>query len=238
MNAPSAVASPRSLPEGRRRAVHAAAAVVRALVVTSAAGFALVACSTLERSRDVGNPAVQGKTLALQVCSNCHGVDGNSTSPNFPRLAAQPEPYLVVQLQSFRGHDRRDPAGFEYMWGLSRKLTDAQIAGIASYFHDQTPRPNPAGSGVEAAAGRAIFQDGLPEQHVPACASCHGANGEGHDQFPRLAGQHADYVKKQLLVFQRTEERPEGAVMKVVAHELRPAQIAAVADYVQGIAAR
>ncbi|MGE5170004.1 MAG: c-type cytochrome [Rudaea sp.] len=206
--------------------------------MAAAAGLALGGCSTLERSRDVGNPAVPGKTLALQVCSNCHGVDGNSTSPNFPRLAAQQEPYLVLQLESFRAHDRRDPAGFEYMWGLSRKLTDAQIAGIASYFHDQAPAPNPAGSGPEASTGKAIFQTGLPEQHVPACASCHGENGEGHDQFPRLAGQHADYVKKQLLVFQRTDERPEGAVMKVVAHELRPPQIAAVADYVQGIATR
>jgi len=67
--------------------------------------------------------------------------------------------------------------------------------------------------------------------------SCHGANAEGHDQFPRLAGQHADYVVKQLIVFQRSDERPEGAVMKVVAHELRPAQIAEIAAYVQGLAA-
>jgi cytochrome c553 len=238
MAAARIVASPRPAPGRGRRAIDAAASIARMLGVICGAGFALAACSTLERSRDVGNPAVPGKTLALQVCSNCHGVDGNSTSPNFPRLAAQPEPYLVLQLKSFRGHDRRDPAGFEYMWGLSRKLTDAQIAGIASYFHDQAATSNPAGGGPEAAAGKAIFQAGLPEQHVPACASCHGTHGEGHDQFPRLAGQHADYVRKQLLVFQRTEERPEGAVMKVVAHELRPSQIVAVADYVQGIGTR
>jgi cytochrome c553 len=210
----------------------------RRVRVLSAAmiAIALAGCANIERSRDVGNPDVAGKTLALQVCSNCHGVDGNSISPNFPRLAAQPEPYLVTQLKSFRGHDRRDPAGFEYMWGLSRKLTDAQIEGIAAYFHAAAPRPNPARSGPNAQLGKAIFEHGLPDQHVPACATCHGENGQGRDQFPRLAGQHADYVRKQLLVFQRTEERPEGAVMKVVAHELAPAQIAAVADYVQGIA--
>jgi cytochrome c553 len=199
------------------------------------ASLVLTACANIERSRDVGNPNVAGSTLALQVCSNCHGIDGNSTSPNFPRLVAQPQPYLVTQLKSFREHHRSDPAGFEYMWGLSRKLTDAQIDGIAAYFHDATPMPNPAGSGPDAEAGKAIFESGLPDQHVPACASCHGDNGQGHEQFPRLAGQHADYVRKQLLVFQRTDERPEGAVMKVVAHELAPAQIAAVADYVQGI---
>jgi cytochrome c553 len=207
-----------------------------AIVGTAIAAFALGGCAGVDRSRDVGNAAVAGKTLAMQVCSNCHGVDGNATSPNFPRLAAQPEQYLAVQLKSFRAHDRRDPAGFEYMWGLSRNLTDAQVDGIAAYFHAAAAKPNPAGSGPSAAVGKAIFDNGLPDQHVPACATCHGAEAEGHDQFPRLAGQHADYVRKQLLVFQRTEERPEGAVMKVVAHELQPPQIAAVADYVQGIA--
>jgi cytochrome c553 len=210
----------------------------RNVAALALAACAFAGCANVERSRDVDNPSVAGKTLALQVCSNCHGVDGNSISPNFPRLAAQAQAYLVTQLKSFRGHNRRDPAGFEYMWGLSRKLTDAQIDGIATYFHDATPRPNPAGSGPNAEVGKAIFEQGLPDQHVPACASCHGGNGQGHDQFPRLAGQHADYVRKQLLVFQRTDERPEGAVMKVVAHELAPAQIAAVADYVQGIASR
>ena len=207
-------------------------------VLALAAAVALAAgCSTIDRSRDIGNPAVSGATLAAQVCSNCHGVDGNATSPNFPRLAGQPEAYLALQLKSFRSHGRYDPAGFEYMWGLSRALTDAQIDGLAAYFHAQTPKPNPAGGGMLTDAGKAIFNEGLPDQHVPACVSCHGANAEGHDQFPRLAGQHADYVVKQLIVFQRSDERPEGAVMKVVAHELRPAQIAEIAAYVQGLGA-
>lgn len=208
----------------------------RVLALAAAVALA-VGCSTIDRSRDIGNPAVSGATLAAQVCSNCHGVDGNSTSPNFPRLAGQPEAYLALQLKSFRSKGRYDPAGFEYMWGLSRVLTDAQIDGLAAYFHAQTPKPNPAGGGTLTDAGKAIFNEGLPDQHVPACVSCHGAKAEGHDQFPRLAGQHADYVVKQLIVFQRSDERPEGAVMKVVAHELRPAQIAEIAAYVQGLGA-
>lgn len=195
-----------------------------------------VGCSTVERSRDLGNAAVSGATLAAQVCSNCHGVDGNATSPNFPRLAGQPAAYVTLQLKSFRAHDRRDPAGFEYMWGLSRTLTDAQIDGLAAYYAAQAPIRNPAGSGSRSAEGEAIFTAGLPDQDVPACATCHGARAEGRDAFPRLAGQHADYVAKQLLVFQQTDERPEGAVMKGVAHTLRPGQIAAIADYVQGLA--
>jgi cytochrome c553 len=75
--------------------------------------------------------------LALQVCSNCHGVDGNSVSPNFPNLAAQTEDYISEQLTSFRKHSRFDPAGFEYMWGLSRHLTDQQIKYNAAYFASQ-----------------------------------------------------------------------------------------------------
>jgi cytochrome c553 len=123
------------------------------------------------------------------------------------------------------------------MWGLSRVLTDAQIDGLAAYFHAQVPKPNPAGAGALAATGKTIFTEGLPDQHVPACATCHGSDAEGRDRFPRLAGQHADYVVKQLAVFQRGEERPEGAVMTVVAHELQPEQITAIAAYVQGIGA-
>jgi len=210
----------------------------RATAIVALLAAALAGCSTLERSRDIGNPAVSGTTLAQQVCSACHGVDGNATSPNFPRLAGQPERYVTLQLDSFRAHDRRDPAGYEYMWGLSRKLTDAQIDAIAAYFHAQAPRPNPAGAGRLAAEGKTIFENGLPDQHVPACATCHGGAAEGHDEFPRLAGQHADYLVKQLVVFQRTEERPEGSVMKVVAHELKQSQIAAVADYLQGLPPR
>lgn len=219
---------------GRHRTAH-----VALVAVASLAGIVATGCTTLERSRDLGNANVSGKTLAVQVCSNCHGVDGNSTSPNFPRLAGQSEAYLAAQLKSFRARDRRDPAGFEYMWGLSRKLTDEQIAGLAAYFHAQSPRANPAGSGTHAQAGKAIFENGLPDQHVPACASCHGPDAKGTDQFPRLAAQHANYVKRQLVVFQqKTDARPGGAVMRVVVHELEPDQIGAIADYVQGLDAR
>ena len=211
--------------------MHAYAPAAAAILALAATG-----CSTLERSRDVGNPSVAGATLAAQVCSNCHGIDGNSTSPNFPRLASQPQGYIALELKEFRSHQRRDPAGFEDMWGLSRNLTDAQIDAIAAYFSAQTPRPNPAGPGRAAAAGQAIFENGLPDAHVPPCHTCHGEAAQGRDEFPRLAGQHADYLVKQLLVFQLTEQRPAGAAMKVVVHELQPAQITAVADYLQGLA--
>lgn len=211
---------------------------MKAANLTLAAAIAALAsgCVSVERSRALDDPAVPAIATAQQVCSNCHGIDGNSVSPNFPRLAAQRKDYLVEQLTTFRNHHRSDPAGFEYMWGLSRHLSDAQIQGLAAYFSSQEPAPNAPGDARLAARGKEVFTHGVPDKDIPPCESCHGANGEGHGNFPRLAGQHADYVEKQLVVFQRTNERPEGAVMKTVAHRLTPDNIAAVANYVQGLA--
>jgi cytochrome c553 len=195
-----------------------------------------VGCANPSRSRDLANPQVSGVTLAQQVCSTCHGVTGNSISPNFPRLAGQQPTYLSAQMQGFKNHSRSDPAGFEYMWGLSRSLTDEQIAGLAAYYAAQKPTPQPPeGAPERLAAGQAVFSGGVPEKGVPACASCHGPSAEGMATFPRLAGQHADYLVKQLVVFQRTDERPEGSIMKTVAHEMTPQNVTDVAAYLQSL---
>jgi cytochrome c553 len=197
-----------------------------------------VGCSNLSRSRDTGNPKVPAKTLAQQVCSNCHGVDGNSTSPNFPKLAGQQADYIVAQLTYFRSHNRSDPAGFEYMWGISKKLTDDQIKGLADYFSHQKTAPNLAGDPAIAAAGKAIFENGIPAEGVAACSGCHGEAALGNGAFPRLADQHANYMVKQLHVLKETDQRPAGAMMKPLVHGLMPADIAAVTTYLQGISAR
>ena len=94
-------------------------------------------CANLERSRNLADPNVSGKTLAEQVCSNCHGLDGNSVSPNFPNLAAQPKTYLTGQLEGFRKPGRSDPAGFEYMGFLLfelLKVVNARLAQLALVF--------------------------------------------------------------------------------------------------------
>ena len=206
------------------------------IAFVAAAIAALAGCAQPTRSRDTANPAIDAVVLARQVCSNCHGVTGNAVSPNFPNLAGQTSDYLVSQLTGFRSKARRDPAGYEYMWGLSRSLTDEQIKGLAEYFSGRTPERQPVErEAVRIAAGAALFADGLPEKNVPACATCHGTDAGGNGAFPRLAGQHADYVVKQLVVFQRTEERPQGAAMKVVVHELGPEDIESVAAFVQAL---
>ena len=190
----------------------------------------LFACSSTDRSRALDNSDIPAQTIAMQVCSNCHGLHGISTSPNFPNLAAQPAEYLAKQLKSFKSHGRSDPAGFEYMWGLSARLTDQQIEGLAAYFSSQ---PGANGSGaVISEAGKSIFEQGIPAQNIPACAACHGTKGEGVQLFPRLAGQHKDYILKQLVVFQRTEERPDGAMMKAITHDLSAENMQNVASYI------
>lgn len=194
-------------------------------------------CVNTDRSRNLNDSSVSPKVTAQQVCSNCHGVDGNSTSPNFPSLAGQQENYFIAQMNGFKSHNRHDPAGFEYMWGLSRHLTDDQIKGLAAYFAKQAAAPKPASDAQLMSRGQEVFEKGVPDKNIPACAVCHGAQGQGNDIFPRLADQHADYIVKQLQVFQRTDERPEGSVMKQVAHELTQENMHAVAAYLQSLPA-
>jgi cytochrome c553 len=191
-------------------------------------------CSNIERSRNLADPAVSAETLAAQVCSNCHGLDGNSVSPAFPRLAAQPPEYIVNQLHNFRSHQRSDPPGYQYMWGLSRHLSDEQIAGLAQYYAKQVARraPYAALDEKQMSIGKAIFDNGLPEEAVIACSACHGPTGQGIVAFPRLAFQHADYLIKQLDVFQNTQGRPD-TPMDTVVHPLTGPDKAAVAAYLQ-----
>jgi cytochrome c553 len=192
-------------------------------------------CSSDERSRTLGDPNISARTIALQVCSNCHGARGISESPNFPMLAAQSEPYLIAQLKSFKSHGRSDPAGFEYMWGISSRLSDQQIDGLAAYFSSQAPATGKSGNPKLINDGRAIYEQGIAANNTPACSSCHGAKGEGIQQFPRLAGQHADYVVKQLLVFQNTDARPDGVMMKGITHGLTRANMKSVAAYLEAM---
>jgi cytochrome c553 len=137
------------------------------------------------------------QALVTRVCQNCHGPDGNSISATFPRLNGQQANYLSAQLKKFRDHSRDDPHAMAYMWGMAAQLDDDTIAGIAAYLSRQKPT-EPQTGGALAEEGRKIFRDGVEADNVPPCAACHGDRGEGNGEFPRLAGQHADYLKKQL----------------------------------------
>ena len=142
-------------------------------------------------------PADQAADRVTKVCQNCHGPNGNSTSATFPRLNGQQADYLTSQLKKFRSHSRDDPHAMAYMWGMAAQLDDNAIAGVASYLAAQKPTA-PQTGGTLSAEGKKIYMEGVEADHVPPCAACHGDNGEGNGEFPRLAGQHADYLKKQM----------------------------------------
>lgn len=204
------------------------------LSIASLAGAVLLSgCAEPSRSRALGDPKVPGRALAEQVCSNCHGQRGLSSSENFPHLAAQQPDYVEAQLRSLRDRHRRDPAGFVYMWGIARNLTDAQIAQLAAYYAAQ-----PAAAAAPAAlaaprAGRRIFAEGLAERGVPACAGCHGDQGQGNGAIPRLAHQQRGYLMRQLAVLRTSpDDRPMGTVMNAVAHQLNDDDMRALADYI------
>lgn len=192
-------------------------------------------CNTTASSRNLADQNVSGKDLAQQVCSICHGMDGNSTNPTFPKLAGQKNWYIISELKEFRSHNRSDPAGYEYMWGIARHLTDTQIKELATYFSEQKNIPGQPGNARLEAQGKLIFTEGMPARNMPACSTCHGPEGAGTGMHPRIAGQHANYIEKQLAVFKNTQERPDGTVMKVAVHNITPAEVKAVATYLSGI---
>jgi cytochrome c553 len=181
---------------------------------------------------NVVNDSPLGRTV--QTCGTCHGVNGRSVSPTFPNLAAQTAPYIEAQLKAFKEQTRADPDAQAYMWGMAAQLSDAQIGELADYFSKQpAPAAGKSGGPAAMARGKQVFEEGVPARQIPPCASCHGAHGEGMATFPRLAGQHAPYLLKQLLVIQNALRN--APVMHGVVKELTRDQIQAVAVYLESI---
>ncbi len=145
------------------------------------------------------SPSVAG---TVHVCSSCHGPGGRSLqSSTFPRLAGQQQEYLVNQLKAFRDHSRADPHAHTYMWGMAARLSDPTIEGLAAYYAARTPVHGSPGDPAEMAAGKKIFDEGIPAENVPACRACHGEQAQGAGAIPRLAGQHRSYLERQLQAF-------------------------------------
>ena len=170
------------------------------------------------------------KALATGVCSACHGPEGRSISPVFPRLAGQQPAYTMLQLDAFRTHVRGDPNAQAYMWGMASQLSDPMIKELAAYYAAQKPAQEKVGDSALLAEGKKIFTEGIPSEKVQACATCHGANAEGTGAFPRLAGQHIEYLIAQLQGFQ-SGLRSNAPIMLGVVRGMKPQQIRAAAAY-------
>lgn len=170
----------------------------------------------------------RGRSIASGSCFLCHGLQGETTSPLYPRLAAQNARYIAKQLRDFRD-GRRSGGGME---AQAARLSDADIEAVALYFSRQTSAPFAPGDAKQAERGRAIFEAGKAAAGVPACASCHGADAHGAAELPRLAGQQPEYVIEQLRNFRRPWRRSGSEAMHEVAGRLSEADMAALAAYV------
>jgi len=176
--------------------------------------------------------AADGAKLAAQLCAACHGVHGRSESPMFPRLDGQTSEYIQAQLKGFREHARGETDARAYMWGIASQLDDATVRALGDYYASQSATPGRPGDASIMARGQIIFEQGAPDSGVPACASCHGAQAQGNGAFPRLAGQHQQYVLRQIEHF-KSGARGNAPIMSAVAHQLSTEQAQAVAAYLQ-----
>jgi len=195
-------------------------------------GMLLGTATTVVCARDQPpNTQKAAEEKAVNLCSSCHGPRGVSTSPEFPILAAQNEVYLIRQLEAFARKTRADKDAHDFMWGIARQLDEATTAGIARYYATQAPAPGRAERPALATQGKKLFEAGAPERGIPPCTSCHGQNAEGVAEFPRLAGQHAKYIAKQLSYIRMQARTTE------VTHDFikafTPEETQSVAAYVQ-----
>ena len=175
---------------------------------------------------------------ATRACAACHGADGNSTLAANPVLAGQHADYTLKQLTNFRSRDGK-PAERPnaVMAGMVATLSVDDLRDLAAYFETQRPVPRMARDADLVKLGQAIYRGGILSKNVAACSACHGPNGSGMpSQFPRLAGQFADYTAAQLRAFRSGERANDpNRMMRAVADKLSDREIAAVAEYISGL---
>ena len=180
----------------------------------------------------------KGKTIAAQVCAACHGADGNSPLAANPSLAGQHAEYTAKQLANFKpqaGKPAERPNAI--MAGMAAPLSADDMRDLGAYFESQKPQPRAARDAKLVKQGQAIYRGGIAAKGVAACTACHGPAGAGIPaQFPRLAGQYAEYTAAQLKAFRNGERGNDpNRMMRAIAERLSDQEIAALADYIAGL---
>ena len=174
---------------------------------------------------------VKGEATYAAICAACHGADGNSGTPAYPKLAQQHPEYLVKQLQEFKSDKRANAI----MKGFASALTEDDMRNISFWVTSKPAKSGFAKDKELVALGERIYRGGIADRQVPACAGCHSPNGAGiPSQYPRLSGQHAEYSVAQLTAF-RDGVRKNSLQMNQVAAKLNDREIKAVADYIAGL---
>ena len=175
-----------------------------------------------------------GLQAKLEYCKTCHGLQGQGYMGYFPmpRLAGQQPDYIEAQLRAFIERRRTNPI----MFNVAHVLSPSMLTTLAMHFKKLDPKPFGGAPRGSLSEGKTIFQEGLPEANVPACSACHGMEGKGQNEIPRLAGQLYAYTVGQLMGWKK--ERGQGsavdtsAIMAPTAHNLTRSQLEAVAAYV------
>ncbi len=205
-----------------------------------AAGAGLLTAATAIAQEAAGKPDVaKAQTIVNQVCSACHGTDGNSPTAVNPTLAGQPAAYIALQLAHFKAGIRVNPV----MQGMAASLSPEDMSALGAYFSGQKPKPMAAKDASVVPAGQKLYRGGDAVAGIPACAGCHAPDGSGLPKnYPRLAGQYADYTFAQLKAFKARERGADsegkdvnGRVMASVASKMSDAQMKAAAEYVSGL---
>lgn len=182
--------------------------------------------------------SAKGKVTAETICVACHGADGNSQTSANPILAGQGEEYLYKQLKNFKAADGKPAArNNPIMAGMVAGLSDDDMKNVAAWFAGQKQKPAAAKDQSKIALGKKLWRQGDFAKGVPACAGCHGPSGAGLPaQYPRLAGQYAEYTEVQLKAFRLDERANDPAkMMRMVAAKLSDAEIKAVSEYAAGL---
>jgi cytochrome c553 len=199
---------------------------------------ALLAGTLLSPAAFAQADLAKAQQTASQVCAACHAADGNSTQAVNPVLAGQHADYTFKQLTNFKPQggkpaERPNPI----MAGMVANLSADDMRGLGAYFETQKPKPRAARDAELAKLGQAIYRGGILAKNVAACTACHSPNGAGVPaQFPRLAGQYAEYTSAQLKAFRSGERANDpNRTMRMVAEKLSDREIAAVAEYISGL---
>jgi len=204
------------------------------MIRASALAIGLVLSSSAALAQD----AAKAQGVVTQVCAACHAADGNSIAPANPKIAGQHAEYLSKQLTDFKAQGGKKPARENpIMNGMAANLSANDVKNLAAYFSTQKLKPAAAADKDLAAAGQKIWRGGNAQTGVPACAGCHGPTGAGIPaQYPRVAGQYAEYLATQLRSFRdgARANDPNG-MMRGVASRMSDREIKAVAEYAAGL---
>ncbi|MGE5524304.1 MAG: c-type cytochrome [Rhodospirillaceae bacterium] len=199
---------------------------------------ATLAIAFVQHTAHAQGDAAKAQNIVTQVCAACHGTDGNSAVPANPSIAAQHADYLLKQLMNFKAQSGNPPERTNaVMAGMVAPLSDDDMKNLAAYFSEQKAKPRAARNPELVKIGQAIYRAGIASKGVPACSGCHSPNGSGIPaQFPRLAGQHPEYIVAQLKAFRAGERANDtNAMMRTTAGKMSDKEIAAVAEYVAGL---